>query len=260
LKSGVQSDDCGSAAMPVQCRRREARESTLSSENRKRKSEATMTNDRNKKTYGIILAGILSLLMLVGIGCAPSEQAKIDKFIAEYGSDVTAVDKGGNTLLHTAVMRNENVAVIKFLVAAGADVNAKTNSGESPLHHAAFAVVNPDNNLEIIKFLISEGSDVSAKNNTGSTPLHWMVCGYGDVGIVQILVSNGADVNAKNDDGMTPLHSTVVAGKGKFVEALISAGADVNAKDSEGRTPLDLAKEQDPTWSITEYLSGLDTE
>ena len=106
-----------------------------------------------------------------------AEQAEIDRFIAERGSDVRAVDSYGNTLLHGAVfIRFDNntgqvgmwdVAVAKYLVSQGADVNAKNSTGFTPLHHAA----KFDNNVEVVKFLISVGADMNAKSERGETPL-----------------------------------------------------------------------------------------
>jgi ankyrin repeat protein len=61
------------------------------------------------------------------------EQEEIDKFCAEYGTDVKAVDENGGTLLHTAIRSHKNDAVIRFLVSKGADIYAKDKAGFTPL-------------------------------------------------------------------------------------------------------------------------------
>ena len=126
------------------------------------------------------------------------EQAEIDKFIAENGSDVKAVNKNGFTLLHQAAGLGQ-ITVVEFLVSKGADVNAKNNNGYTPLHQAAY-----DGHVEVVKFLVSEEANVKAKDKDGGTPLHSAAL-MGNVEVAKFLVSKGVDVNAKNNNGKTPL-------------------------------------------------------
>jgi hypothetical protein len=99
-----------------------------------------------------------------------AERAEIDKFVAEFGDDVKAVETAGfyagATLLHTAAA-NWNVAVAKFLVSRGADVNAADNWGWTPLHRAA----RDNSTVEVAKYLVSQGADVNVRNKGGATPL-----------------------------------------------------------------------------------------
>jgi len=96
-----------------------------------------------------------------------TEQTEIDRFLAlyakEYGTDVKAVDKEGETLLHKAVAKWD-VAVVKYLVFKGASVNAKAKFGWTPLHEAA-----ERGNSEIVEFLVSEGANFNAKLDDDGT-------------------------------------------------------------------------------------------
>jgi len=96
-----------------------------------------------------------------------AEQAKIDKFCSQYGSDVKAVDETEMTLLHRAILNYDGIEIVKFLVSEGADVNAQNNRYRaSPLWHAVFF-----NNLEVAKFLVEKGADINAKSANNQTPL-----------------------------------------------------------------------------------------
>jgi hypothetical protein len=95
------------------------------------------------------------------------ERAEIEKFCANNGSDVKAVDKDGKTLLHKAVV-NGNIVAVKFLVARGADVHAKAKDDFTPLH---FTLVASERDVEIAQFLVSKGADINAKGMNDATPL-----------------------------------------------------------------------------------------
>ena len=196
------------------------------------------------------------------------EQAEIDRFCVENGSDVKALNKDGLTLLDLATKKGK-IEVVKFLVSKGADVNAKGGSGATPLHLAVYRgdveIVKllvsagadihaknkygstplhstTDRNLEIAKFLVSKGADIHEKNNNGATPLHSAIYRYREcLEIVKFLISKGADVNEKDNNGETPFRRAIYEGELEIVRFLVSAGADVNEKDKYGATPLHQA-------------------
>ena len=178
-----------------------------------------------------------------------AEQAEIDKFCEEYGSDGKAVDEDGKTLLHKATgwdMEKKtywNNAVAKFLVSIGADVNAVDQLGMSPLHYAAYYGCLEVVSLEVAKFLVTEGANVNAKNNKGQSPLHLVAISseWRCIEVAMVLVSEMADVNTKDKDGNTPLHSVANSEVAKF---LVSNGADFNVRNNDRKTPLDIAKEK----------------
>jgi len=152
------------------------------------------------------------------------DQAEIDQFCAEYGTDVKATVKGNtnNSLLHEAATSGK-IAVVRFLVSKGADVGMKNKIGTTPLHWA--------DNVEVAKFLVFNGADVSAKTDGGNTPLHFAR----NAEIAEFFFSKGLDVHAKDNDNGTPLHW---AKNAEVAEFLISKGADINAKNNKGETPL----------------------
>ena len=103
-----------------------------------------------------------------------AEQAEIDRFLAEYGRDVKAVDEDGWTLLHRAVMHGYGIATVKYLVAQGADVNAKDKNGLAPLHMVPKMPIGEiAKRVEIAKYLVSAGANPNAKNKWGNIPLDY---------------------------------------------------------------------------------------
>jgi len=168
-----------------------------------------------------------------------AEQAEIDKFRAEHGSDTKTQDSDGNTLLHTAVKiyidptKNWDIVIVKYLVSRGADVNAKNRYDSTPLHQATLS-----SNLEAVKYLVSHKADVNAKDSEGNTPLRWAVIYNETIEIAFHLISNRANVNDPQKNGYSQLHSVRNV---EFAKLLIANGADVNAEDEDRATPLHSA-------------------
>ena len=231
-----------------------------------------MTIKKNKRFLWASIAGFL-ILLIGGIGymIITEPRTEIDKFRAILGSDVTAVNEHGMTLLHLAICNvggnceddSWDIEVIKWLVAEGADVNAKTKHDATPLQDAIAR-----QNMELIEFLVSKGADVNFIPRHGTwTPLHSAVS-IANLEIVKFLISAGANVNAANASGYTPLHWTaslcwtasgLVPESDEAVaiaEFLVSQGADVNAKNEDGKTPLDLANENGKT-ATAAFLSSV---
>ena len=86
--------------------------------------------------------------------------------LLEAGAEVNALNKDGDTPLHTAAGDNNNPAVITALVVAGAEVNALNKDGRTPLHYAALHSIWP----YVIEALLNAGAAASARDHEGKTP------------------------------------------------------------------------------------------
>jgi tetratricopeptide (TPR) repeat protein len=109
------------------------------------------------------------------------EHSEVGRFCVEYGTDITAVDENGMTLLHTAAELGR-IEVVKFFVSKGADVCSKSEEGLTPLHFAA--------NVEVAQALFSAGAAVNVKDNDGCTPLD-MALGQGNMALIEYFESIG---------------------------------------------------------------------
>ena len=89
----------------------------------------------------------------------------------------------------------------------GIDLNAENRNGNTALHWAC-----SNGKTETAQFIIEHskefGIDLNAKNNSGSTALH-DACIYGRTETVQMILKNwkefGIDIKAQNNDGQTAL-------------------------------------------------------
>jgi len=256
-----------------------------------------MSTEKNKKTFKTILVGILILSAGVGTGCTPSapnrqaktgdqftteEQAEIDKFIAEHGSDVKAVDEKGRTLLykavgasgseavvkylvsqgadvhikgkHTLLFYTRNPETIRFLVAQGVDVNAVVMEGAEEFnYYTVLHNVISEKNLEIAELLVELGADVNACNGVDDPPLI-TAAKENDIDIVKFLVSKGANVHSRDSGNNVPLHYAASSGNIELARFLISKGVDVDAKNNFRYTPLHWAAGKNKNVAFIEFL------
>lgn len=77
------------------------------------------------------------------------------------GADIDAVDEGGRTPLHDAILRGE-VSSLRVLARHGANVSAKWRfGGGTPLHTACLK-----GRTTVARFLLDQGADVDATDAT----------------------------------------------------------------------------------------------
>ena len=111
---------------------------------------------------------------------------RLCQFLIEQGADPNhAAEDTGETLLHSAVVKQESLAhtlVVKVLLEAGADPNRATKpnvetgafmrdcrtKGETPLHRAAAF-----GSEEVIDLLLAAGAKIDTKDMHGDSPLGW---------------------------------------------------------------------------------------
>ena len=98
-----------------------------------------------------------------------------------------------------------NIEAVKQHLAAGTDVNALDHGGNTPLHHAVY-----NDQTEIIRLLIDKGAEVNGKRKAanhekGVAPLHTATW-RSTIETMELLIDNGADVNMKRADGAIALH------------------------------------------------------
>lgn len=83
------------------------------------------------------------------------------------GVDLTATNEYGDTALHAAAAKVDNVAITRKLLNAGSDVNAIGNQGATPLHYAVDTA-----DAEMVKLLLLHHADRSTKDHGNRTALH----------------------------------------------------------------------------------------
>lgn len=105
-----------------------------------------------------------------------------------------------NELLSSAI-NGCSTKTIDYALEYGANINAKLRGGNTPLHIATFT-----KNVHILKHILYSGAKLDTKNMFYRTPLHTAAQG-GDISSIELLLAAGADVNALDRLRRTPLEA-----------------------------------------------------
>lgn len=144
------------------------------------------------------------------------DEAIVRRLVAD-GADLHRKDRGGNTPLHEACVRNQ-LAIVSFLIEKGAKVNEKNKNGWTPLHVACSNV-----RTDTVQTLVQWGADVHAKTNFDSTPIHFIIApmilvGWMDqLACAKILLAVGANVSVMNKNQKTAVQMLMEREKGPIL-------------------------------------------
>ena len=140
-----------------------------------------------------------TVLLMAAFNCAES----IVKMLLDKGSDPTAVDTDGWSVLHKCCYGGKNVELVQLFIDKKLDVNAcAPRDLWSPLHCAAVS-----GNQEIVEKLLVNGAKPSLEmkdRHRHDTPL-LLAAFRGNVEVIRTLLSNGASLEAQDKDGWTAL-------------------------------------------------------
>ena len=110
-----------------------------------------------------------------------------------------AVSFSNQSLLHSAISRDDVVELSDLIDSENPDLNAPDEVGITLLHRAAI-----DGSYRCLNFLLSRGADVDVTDFEGWTPLHDSVF-HGHIRCAVILLISGADVEAETKDFLKPI-------------------------------------------------------
>lgn len=142
-----------------------------------------------------------------------------------------AIDLGGSTALHDAVLDRTDMSVREVLSRCQVDVKARDHLGFTALHWAVARGRRTD-----VDSLLKHGVGVNAETTLESwTPLH-LACKNANYDLIVRLIVSGADVNREDFRGCTPIH--FVPHRDDICERLKEAGADIFHRDFSGNNAL----------------------
>ncbi|KAK4210099.1 ankyrin repeat-containing domain protein [Rhypophila decipiens] len=160
---------------------------------------------------------------------------EVVQVLFDYGVDINASDKMGQTALHHAAAKG-HTTIVQQLLTYGAKVNCVNLQHQTPWIKAV-----KQGHDHIWRILLRCGADIEARCRKGRTSLHYAV--EGPQGPLQIkrLVNLRASVDVGDGKGQTPLMIAARLGLWENVRVLLGAGADFRAKDDYGQTALQHA-------------------
>lgn len=158
--------------------------------------------------------------------------------LVEYGANLNAVTRDGETPLHLACTGGHESAA-RALIDAGCNIHVRTTEALcTPLHDAARQGM-----ARAIRALLERGAQVDSITSisTGQrTPLQ-LACARGKEEAALALLEGGADPNRVDDSGLGALHLVAAMDHAHMVRALVNNGARIDPQNREGQTPLDYA-------------------
>ncbi|HNX24053.1 MAG TPA: ankyrin repeat domain-containing protein [Spirochaetota bacterium] len=204
----------------------------------------------------------LELLMARGVGsdyylgnkpmivfAYEARQIKVMKFIAEKGADIDKENINKDTLLHSAVLKND-LATVKYLIEKKASIDRKGSQGRTALFMAV-----EKGYLKIAGFLIQNGSTADTTDYSGKNIMHLLAAGKNNGKTITEFSSCGININKIESGGLTPLMTAVKNKRWENVTALIDAGADFKFTGSTDKTLLVTAIENKNS-NLASYLIG----
>ena len=154
--------------------------------------------------------------------------SSVDVLLAHEASLADQVDGSGNTVLASAVLRN-NIGLAKSVVGSGCKLDVVNDDGDAPLHLCAKCGFH-----QLTKFLLDSGAYAGTWDRKGFTPLH-VAASLGDIDTIGVYVDysgeDGTFANMRTErGGYTPLMLAVSNGHKAAISILAAyAKTDLRA-------------------------------
>ncbi|KAH3729943.1 hypothetical protein DPMN_055921 [Dreissena polymorpha] len=188
--------------------------------------------------------------------CMRCNEVACEELLSNSKVNIEAADKQGMTPLHMAASYRQ-LNIVRLLIRAGVNLRCKDSEGSTPLHKAC-----TDGSFDIVNKLFNAGarqdgwvtiqSMVTDQNIDGNTCLSLAV-ENGHFEIVKLCLEKRADVNMPNNLYMYPLHLAAVNGDVRIVGLLVEHNARIDALNSEQATPLHKAAQYNHT-QVVDFL------
>ncbi|XP_046365352.2 putative ankyrin repeat protein RF_0381 isoform X1 [Haliotis rufescens] len=155
-------------------------------------------------------AGRTPVMFAAGTG-----DQKVFDLLVGKGCNLSAVDDGGNNILHLACVSG-NVHIVEYLITHKiADIERR-----GPFGRTLVMIEAEKGKQQVFDLLAGKGCDLSAVDDEGNNILH-LAAFAGTVGIVNRLLSESAvEVSATNNRGETPVQIALKYNQGAIVKIL----------------------------------------
>ncbi|OAF69856.1 hypothetical protein A3Q56_02387 [Intoshia linei] len=210
----------------------------------------------------------------------------IVEFLLKAGADVNILTKRSRTVMHLAVIDNDE-KMVRILLRYCVLIDKPDGDGHTPLMKAVL-----NKNFELMQLLIQNGAKVVSTGDFKETPLSIAAYkGYTDVvkfllmyikdckcleyelysalmetsmdghiEVAKLLLEAGSPVNVIIDGFESPLMLAICSGNNKYVSILLDHGAFIDEINEDGNTPLMEACREGNEYVVSLLLSrGADT-
>ncbi|CAI7609489.1 unnamed protein product [Penicillium viridicatum] len=172
---------------------------------------------------------------------AEYNRTQIIDLLLEFGADVNAANRHGNTPLHQAADRGHLAAVELLLKQQNTNLQARDSSGSTALH-----ISIQQNHISIVELLlVNPNVDINCKDMHGNTPLWWSTRLERDDISLRLLAEDSVDLNAvgwKSGLFTTPLFHAVARQNCSLVKIFVEkSDLDPNIPGYCGWSPLSHA-------------------
>ncbi|MGH8447577.1 MAG: ankyrin repeat domain-containing protein, partial [Solimonas sp.] len=180
----------------------------------------------------------------------------------EHGADLQACDRGGNRLLHAAILADQP-ALVRLLLTKGADPNALTGASqvkmrfESNFRSGDYALppkpplqlAAERGSADLMQMLVDAGADPRFRAADGGNVV-LAAAGSGRLAALALALRLDPEPNAAAANGETPLHVLLANGSGAegaggetvaMMKLLAAQGARADIKNRVGQTAADVA-------------------
>ncbi|MDR3303283.1 MAG: ankyrin repeat domain-containing protein [Treponema sp.] len=158
----------------------------------------------------------------------------VELLLQQPDIDPSLWDEHGDSPLHAAIIRNEEVAILELLLKYGSDVNIRNIEGKVPLYVAV-----EENRPQYIPALLDSHSNVFAADSVGVTSYEKALRERQEA--LPYLITS-ATARQSDGSGDTILHMTIRnAGSIETIESILDKGARIDARNSVGDTALHIA-------------------
>lgn len=173
-------------------------------------------------------------------------QVEVVKYLVSSYDVISSVDNEGNTALHVAAYKGQ-LRVLEALIQASPSSPSAVNKAGDTFLHTAIAGFQTlgfrrfDRQIELMKQLVNNKcfkveDIINSRNNEGRTALHLAIIGDIHSDLVELLMRvRYINVNIRDDHGMTPLdylkREPRSASSDMLTRQLVSAGGISSCKD-----------------------------
>lgn len=166
----------------------------------------------------------------------PYVNERLEKYFSN-NIPLDSTDSQGNTILHRAILQNEQNFIERFINILESNLLQKNHKGDTPISLAA-----KDENWAALGILIKHVDYLSEKLDINGNAIIHYAAFLGDIGILKKYIASNKEINLKNKEGMTILKMALKGKQEKAARLILKQPhCELIEKDDSGKDALRFA-------------------